>query len=193
MEKGWIKPYYLCNNAHIGRFVNKNNNLCHSPLNVGIYPPEPVFSHGQLYVALSRGVSRATTRILAKPNKELDPTGKSTKNIVYKDVLWWSMVSIILVKLQLLFFCCIYNVSLCSWLYSWHYWPIFVMIMPSQDYISDDATSHAQNLLVPLICTIYSYRSFFVSKNKFDAGLCNKCSIENQRLASILDLLQLKI
>ena len=61
------------------------------------------------------------------------------------------------------FFCCIYNVSLRSRLYSWHYWPVFVTIMSSQDYISDDATSHAQNLLVPLICTIYSYRSFFRS------------------------------
>jgi len=48
-----------------------------------------MFFHGQLYVALSRGVSRQTTRILAKPKKELDPTGKCTKNIVYKDVLQW--------------------------------------------------------------------------------------------------------
>ena len=55
--------------------------------NVGIYSPEPLFSHGQIYVALSRGISRQTTRILAKPNKDIDPSWKSTKNIVYKDVL----------------------------------------------------------------------------------------------------------
>jgi ATP-dependent DNA helicase PIF1 len=35
---------------------------------------------------LARGVSRSTTRILAKPKEDLDPTGKSTKNI---DVLNW--------------------------------------------------------------------------------------------------------
>jgi len=57
--------------------------------NVGIYLPEPVFSHGQLYDSLSTGVSRSTTRILAKPKEELDPTGRSTKNIVYKDILNW--------------------------------------------------------------------------------------------------------
>ena len=50
--------------------------------NVGIYLPEHVFSYGQLYVALSRGVSRSTTWMLAKPNKDVDPSGRSTKNIV---------------------------------------------------------------------------------------------------------------
>jgi len=55
--------------------------------NAEIYLPEPVFSHRQLYVALSRGVSHSTTWMLAKPNKDLDPTGKRTKNIVFRDIL----------------------------------------------------------------------------------------------------------
>jgi ATP-dependent DNA helicase PIF1 len=67
--------------------INKGRRLIGK--NVGIYLPEPVFSHGQLYVALSRGVSRSATRVLAKPKVDLDPTGKSTKNIVYRDVLNW--------------------------------------------------------------------------------------------------------
>jgi hypothetical protein len=57
---------------------------CHSSLSEST---EPVFSHGQLYVALSRGVSRKDTWVLAKTNKDIDPTRKRTKNIVFKDVL----------------------------------------------------------------------------------------------------------
>jgi ATP-dependent DNA helicase PIF1 len=55
--------------------------------NVGVYLPEPVFSHGQLYVALSRGVSRKSTWVLSNTNKDVDPTEKRTKIIVFKDVL----------------------------------------------------------------------------------------------------------
>ena len=55
--------------------------------NVGIYLPDSVFSHGQLYVALSRGVSRQKTWLLAKPNKDADPTGRRTKKHCMRDVL----------------------------------------------------------------------------------------------------------
>ncbi|GJU94086.1 uncharacterized protein Tco_1318842 [Tanacetum coccineum] len=55
--------------------------------NVGVYLPESVFSHGQLYVALSRGISRTTTKVLVKPEKEVDRPGVYTSNVVYQEVL----------------------------------------------------------------------------------------------------------
>ncbi|XP_024630641.1 ATP-dependent DNA helicase PIF1-like [Medicago truncatula] len=55
---------------------------------VGIYLTRHVFSHGQLYVALSRGVSRATTRVLIKDGKLEGEDGKFTKNVVYKEILF---------------------------------------------------------------------------------------------------------
>ena len=62
--------------------------------------PKPVFSHGQLYVVLSRATTRSNMRILVVPTTEKDVNkGKEkenekkkatkdifTKNIVYKDV-----------------------------------------------------------------------------------------------------------
>eukprot|EP00267_Zea_mays_P043383 XP_020395464.1 ATP-dependent DNA helicase PIF1 [Zea mays] len=67
--------------------------------NVGVYLPEPVFSHGQLYVALSRATARSNVKILAIPFHDEKKTKKGvkrnstingatyTKNIVYKEVL----------------------------------------------------------------------------------------------------------
>ncbi|KAL7153214.1 hypothetical protein ABFS83_04G151300 [Erythranthe nasuta] len=52
-----------------------------------VYLPQPVFSHGQLYVTLSRGTSSSTTKVLIKPDTNNVPEKRSTKNVVYKEVL----------------------------------------------------------------------------------------------------------
>ncbi|XP_019096484.1 PREDICTED: uncharacterized protein LOC104767969 [Camelina sativa] len=51
---------------------------------VGLYLPKPVFSHGQLYVALSRVISKKSLKVLI-----LDKDGKiarQTLNVVFKEV-----------------------------------------------------------------------------------------------------------
>ncbi|KAL4583062.1 hypothetical protein LXL04_007626 [Taraxacum kok-saghyz] len=53
--------------------------------NVGVYLPESVFSHGQLYVALSRGISRENTKVLVKPVKDFTNEGVYTSNVVYRE------------------------------------------------------------------------------------------------------------
>lgn len=52
---------------------------------IGIYLPELIFGHGQLYVALSRSTTPNGLKILIK-NQDNQPPNK-TKNIVYKDFL----------------------------------------------------------------------------------------------------------
>ena len=55
--------------------------------NVGIYLPDHVFSHGQLYVALSRRVSQSTTKLLVQKGTIPREEGVHMKNIVYKEIL----------------------------------------------------------------------------------------------------------
>ncbi|GKA30666.1 DNA helicase, partial [Tanacetum coccineum] len=52
---------------------------------IGVYLPEPVFSHGQLYVALSRATSPHGLKILIKQQENQPPN--TTKNIVYREFL----------------------------------------------------------------------------------------------------------
>ncbi|KAJ7946864.1 ATP-dependent DNA helicase [Quillaja saponaria] len=54
---------------------------------VGIYLPEPVFSHGQLYVALSRTRNGSSIRLLIVPSTKESCLDQLTTNVVYKEVL----------------------------------------------------------------------------------------------------------
>jgi ATP-dependent exoDNAse (exonuclease V) alpha subunit len=54
--------------------------------NLGLYLPTPCFSHGQLYVALSRVTARSKFKALIEnPHMEEDD-GVYTSNIVYREI-----------------------------------------------------------------------------------------------------------
>ncbi|XP_042756206.1 uncharacterized protein LOC111919619 [Lactuca sativa] len=67
--------YAMTINKSQGQSLNK----------IGIYLPHPIFSHGQLYVALSRATSAAGLKILIK--RQEDQPSNCTKNIVFSNFL----------------------------------------------------------------------------------------------------------
>ncbi|KAL7593839.1 hypothetical protein Lser_V15G33100 [Lactuca serriola] len=52
---------------------------------IGIYLPQPIFGHGQLYVALSRATSPQSLKVLTIPQP--NEPANLTRNIVYSDFL----------------------------------------------------------------------------------------------------------
>jgi hypothetical protein len=58
---------------------------------VGIYLPKPVFTHGQLYIAMSRVGRREGVRVMVPGGRQAArpgvPAGVYTRNVVYHEVL----------------------------------------------------------------------------------------------------------
>ncbi|XP_028775968.1 uncharacterized protein LOC114732794 [Neltuma alba] len=80
-------PFTLCRRQFpvmLSFVMTINKSQGQSLLNVGLFLPRPVFTHGQLYVAISRVRRREGLKILLLDDKGT-PTNK-TSNVVYKEV-----------------------------------------------------------------------------------------------------------
>ena len=71
-------PIFVC----FAMTINKSQGQ--SLKHVGLFLPKPVFSHGQLYVAVSRVTTRNGLKLLIIGDD--GKTSSTTKNIVYKEV-----------------------------------------------------------------------------------------------------------
>ena len=54
---------------------------------MAVWLPSPVFSHGQLYVALSRVGDAASLRVAAASTFDCDPVADGVPNMVWRELL----------------------------------------------------------------------------------------------------------
>ena len=79
-------PFTLCHcqfSVRVAFAMTINKSQGQTINHVGVYLPKPVFSHGQLYVALSRCTTFGNLNVFINHG----PNSDHTANIVYNEVL----------------------------------------------------------------------------------------------------------